>query len=323
MKLPRRRFLHLAAGAAALPVVSRIARAQAYPSRPVRILEPFGAGGASDIVARIVGQLLQDQLGQPVIVENRSGAGGNIATEAMIKSAPDGHTLLLAGTYNAINASLYERLNFNFIRDVTPVASIIRFPFVMEVHPSVPAKTVPEFIAYAKANPGKLNMASAGVGSGSHVAGELFRMMTGIELLHVPFRGPQVLTGMISGQAHVYFGIINSSIEHIRAGKLRALAVTGAARWPALPEVPTVAESVEGYEASGWLGIVTPKATPVEIIGKLNTVINAGLAEPRVKAALEAGGTVYPASPADFGRLISDETEKWAKVVKFSGAKPD
>jgi tripartite-type tricarboxylate transporter receptor subunit TctC len=315
--------MRLAAGAAALPAVSRFARAQAYPLRPVRILEPFGAGGASDIVARIVGQLLQDQLGQPVIVENRSGAGGNIATEAMIKSAPDGHTLLLAGTYNAINASLYERLNFNFIRDVTPVASIIRFPFVMEVHPSVPAKTVPEFIAYATANPGKLNMASAGVGSGSHVAGELFRMMTGIELLHVPFRGPQVLTGMISGQAHVYFGIINSSIEHIRAGKLRALAVTGAARWPALSEVPTVAESVEGYEASGWLGIVTPKATPVEIIGKLNTGINAGLAEPRVKAALEAGGTVYPASPADFGRLISDETEKWAKVVKFSGAKPD
>jgi len=320
---PRRQFLQLAAGAAALPAMPLIALAQAYPLRPVRILEPFGAGGAADIAARALGQWLQERMGQPIIIENRSGGNGNIATEAMIRSAPDGYTLFVAGAYNAINAALYDKLNFNFVREITPIASVTRFPLVLEVHPSIPAKTVPEFIAYAKANPGKLNMASAGVGNGTHLAGELFKMMTGIDMLHVPFRGPQAITAMISGQAHVYFGIVNSSLEHIKAGKLRALAVTGATRWPTLPDVPTVAESVPGYEATGWFGIVAPKATPVQIASKLHAEITTGLADPRVKTVLEVGGSTFASSPAEFGQLIVDETEKWGKVIRAANIKPE
>jgi len=325
MRLLRRQFLHLAAGAAALSTISRIARAQAYPSRPVRVIVPFAPAGTTDIVARLMGQWLSERLGQQFVIENRPGAGTNIATEAVVRAPPDGYTLLTVGAPAAINATLYDKLNFNFIRDIAPVASIIREPLVMVVNPSVPAKTVPEFIAYAKANPGKLNMASVGNGSSPHVAGELFKMMTGVNMVHVGYRssGP-ALIDLLGGEVQVMFNGAGSAIEYIRAGKLRALAVTTATRSEALPEVPTVGEFVPGYEASAFFGIGAPKNTPAEIVEKLNKEINAGLVDPQLKARIaELGGTVITGSPIDFAKLIADETEKWGKVVKFSGAKPD
>jgi tripartite-type tricarboxylate transporter receptor subunit TctC len=326
MKLShRRQFLHLATSAAALPVMSRIAKAQVYPSRPVRMIAPFAAGGPADILARLIGQWLSERLGQPFVIENRPGAGGNIGTEAVVKSPPDGYALLLAGTPNTINATLYDKLNFNFIRDIASVAAIIRQPLVMAVHPSVPAKTVPEFIAHAKANPGKINMASGGIGTTPHVAGELFQMMTGVKMIHVPYRGAApALTDLLAGQVQVYFGNTVASIEYIRAGKLRPLAVTTATRSEALLDIPTVGEFVPGYEASGWSGIGSPKSTPSQIIDKLNKEINAGLADPNMKVRLaDLGGTVLAGSPADFGKLIAEETEKWGKVVKFTGIKAE
>jgi tripartite-type tricarboxylate transporter receptor subunit TctC len=325
MRLLRRQFLHLAAGAAALSTISRIARAQAYPSRPVRVIVPFAPAGTTDIVARLMGQWLSERLGQQFVIENRPGAGTNIATEAVVRAPPDGYTLLTVGAPAAINATLYDKLNFNFIRDIAPVASIIREPLVMVVNLSVPAKTVPEFIAYAKANPGKLNMASVGNGSSPHVAGELFKMMTGVNTVHVGYRssGP-ALIDLLGGQVQVMFNGAGSAIEYIRAGKLRALAVTTATRSEALPEVPTVGEFVPGYEASAFFGIGAPKNTPAEIVEKLNKEINAGLVDPQLKARIaELGSTVITGSPIDFAKLIADETEKWGKVVKFSGAKPD
>jgi tripartite-type tricarboxylate transporter receptor subunit TctC len=326
MKLPhRRQFLHLAAGAASLPVVSRIARAQAYPTRPVRIIAGFPPGGGSDILARLMGQWLSERLNQAFIVENRPGAGGNIAAETVVRAHADGYTLLLVTSpMAAINATLYEKLNFNFIRDIAPVASIWEGPLVMEVNPSLPAKTVPEFIAYAKANPGRISMASPGIGTAAHMSGELFKMMTGVNMVHVPYRGDApALTDLISGQVQVMFSNPVSSIEHIRAGRLRALAVTTATRSDALPDLPTVGEFVQGYEASAWWGFGAPKNTPAEIVEKLNKEINAGLAAPKMKARLaDLGGTVLPGSPAEFGKLIADETEKWAKVIKFAGIKP-
>ena len=325
MKLPRRRFLQLGAGAAALPAVSRIARAQAYPARPVRIIVGFPAGSGVDIVARLVGQWLAERVGQPFIIENRPGAGGNIATEAVVRAAPDGQTLLWIGSPNAINATLYEKLNFDFLRDIAPVASINCEPSAMVVNTSFPVKSVPEFIAYAKANAGKINMASAGNGTVSHVAGELFKMMAGVDMVHVPYRGgPPALTDLLGGQVQVMFVTTSASIEHIKAGKLRPLAVTTAARSEALPDIPTVGEFVPGYEGSNCFGLGAPRGTPTEIVEKLNREINAGLADPKIKARFaDLGGTVLPLSPADFGKLIADETEKWSKVVKFSGAKPD
>jgi tripartite-type tricarboxylate transporter receptor subunit TctC len=325
MKLPRRRFLRLAAGAAALPAVSRIASAQTYPTRPVRIVVGFPPGGSSDIVARLIGQSLSERLGQPFIIENRPGAGSNIAAEAVVRAPPDGYTLLLIFSANAINATLYDKLNFSFIRDIAPVASVVRVPHVMEVNPLVPAKTVPEFIAYAKANPGKLNMASGGNGTPAHVSGELFKMLTGVNIVHVPYRGAApALTDLLGGQVQVQFDNLASSIEHIRAGKLRALAVTTATRSEALPDIPTVGDFVPGYEASAFFGIGAPQSTPAEIVDKLNKEINAILADPKMKARLaDMGATVLAGSPTDFGKLIAADTEKWAKVVKFSGAKPD
>src|SRR5262245_6539194 len=317
MKLPhRRQFLHLAAGAAALPVMSRLARAQTYPTRPVRIILGFAAGGGADFTARLIGQWLSERLGQQFIIENRPGAGGNIGTEAVVRSPPDGYTLLLAGTPNTINATLYDKLNFVFIRDIAPVAAIIRQPLVMAVHPSVPAKTVPEFIAHAKVNLGKINMASGGNGTTPHVAGELFKMMTGVTLVHVPYRGAgPALTDLIAGQVQVYFAQMIASIEYIRAGKLRPLAVTTATRSDAVPDIPTVSEFVPGYEASTWSGVGAPKATPAEIVETLNKEINAALADPGMKARIaDLGATVFASSPADFGKLIADETEKWGKV---------
>jgi tripartite-type tricarboxylate transporter receptor subunit TctC len=326
MKLPhRRQFLHLAAGAAALPAVSRMAWAEIYPSRPVRMVAPFAAGGGADILARLIGQWLSERLGQPFVIENRPGAAGNIGTEAVVKSSPDGYTLLLAGSPNTINATLYDKLNFNFIRDIAPVAGIVRFPFVMAVHPSVPAKTVPEFIAHAKANPGKINMASGGIGATPHVAGELFQMMTGVRMIHVPYRGAApALTDLLAGQVQVYFANTVASIEYIRAGKLRPLAVTTATRSEVLPDIPTVGEFVPGYEASGWSGIGSPKNTPSQIVDKLNAETNAGLADPNMKVRLaDLGGTVLAGSPADFGRHIADETEKWARVIRAANIKPE
>jgi tripartite-type tricarboxylate transporter receptor subunit TctC len=325
MKLPRRTFLHLAAGAAALPAVSRFAWAQAYPSRPVRIIVPFAPAGSTDIVARLMGQWLSERLGQQFVVENRPGAGTNIGTEAVVTAPADGYTLLLAGPANVISMALYDKLNFNFTRDIAPIASIMRFPFVMEVHPSVPAKTVPEFMAYAKANPGKLNMASAGTGSATHLTGELFKMMTGLNILHVPYRGAgPALIDLIFGQVQLYFDAIPASIEHIKAGKLRALAVTTVTRSELLPETPPLSDFLPDYDVSGWFGVGAPARTPVEIIDRLNKEINAGLADPKIKARFaDLGATVIPGSPADFGKLIAEETEKWAKVVKFAGIKAD
>ncbi|MGB8754908.1 MAG: tripartite tricarboxylate transporter substrate binding protein [Pseudolabrys sp.] len=325
MKLPRRAFLHLAASAAALTALSRTASAQAYPTRPVRLIVPFGPAGATDITARLIGHWLSERLGQQFIIENRPGAGGNIGTEAVVRAPPDGYTLLYVTTANASNATLYDKLNFNFIHDIAPVAAIISFPYIMVVNPSVPAKTLPEFIAYAKANPGKINMASPGIGSTPHVNGELFKVMTGTNMVHVPYRSAAaVMTDLLSGQVQLYFGTTASSLEYVRTGKLRALGVTIERRLDALPEIPTVAEFVPGYEASNWYGVGAPKATPVEIIDKLNNEISAGLADPNMKARFaDLGGTVLAGSPADFGKLIADETEKWAKVVKFAGIKAD
>ncbi len=324
MKLARRTFLRLAAGAAALPAAARTALAQTYPARPVRIIVGFAAGGAADIAARLIGQWLSDRLGQPFVIENRLGAGGNIATEAIASASPDGHSLLLVNPGAAINVSLYDKLSYDFIRDIAPVAGIIRVANVMQVNPSVPANSVPEFIAYAKANPDKISMGSAGVGSSNHVSGELFKMLAGVRMVHVPYRGAApALTDLIGGQVQVLFSAVTSSIETIKAGKVRALAVTTATRSEALPDLPTVGEFVPGYEASNWWGIGAPKSTPAEIVDKLNGEINAALADPRMKARLaELGGTMLAGSPADFGKLIADETEKWAKVVKFAGIKP-
>jgi tripartite-type tricarboxylate transporter receptor subunit TctC len=324
MKLPRRQFLHLAAGAAALPAVSRVAMAQTYPSRPVHWIVGFTPAGGNDIVARLMGQWLSERLGQPFVIENRPGAGTNIATEAVVNAPPDGYTLLLANLANAINATLYEKLNFNFIRDIAPVAGISQAPLIMVVNPSVPAKTVPEFIAYAKANPDKINMGSAGIGSAGHLAGELFKMMAGVSLVHVPYRGnAPALTDLIAGQVEVLFPSAASSIEYVKTGKLRALAVTGAIRLETLPDLPTVGESIPGYEASSLYGIGAPRNTPAEIVDKLNKEVNAALADPKMRARLaDLGGTPLPGSPAQFGKLIVDETEKWGKVIKFAGIKP-
>ena len=302
-----------------------MATAQTYPTRPVRLIIGYPPGGSADITARLLGQWLSERLGQPFVIESRPGASTNIATEAVVRAPPDGYTLLLVAPANAINATLYEKLNFNFISDIAPVAGIIRFPNVMVVNPLVPAKTVPEFIAYAKANPGRLNMASSGNGSTIHVSGELFKMMTGVNMVHVPYRGgAPALTDMISGQVQVMFDNVPTSIEFIRAGKLRALAVTTATRSEVLPDLPTVADFVPGYEASAWYGVGVPKGTPDDIIDKINKEINAILAEPKAKARLaDLGASLVAGSPADFGKLVADETEKWGKVVKFSGAKPD
>jgi tripartite-type tricarboxylate transporter receptor subunit TctC len=323
MTLHRRRFLHLAAGAAALPAMPRLAAAQAYPARPIRILVGFPAGGNFDIIARLLGQSMSEQLGQPIIVENRPGASSNIATEAVVRAAADGYTLLLGGAVNAVNATLFEKLSFNFLSDVEPVAGVVRFPNVMTVAASFPAKTVPEFIAYAKANPGKINHGSSGNGTTQHLAGELFKMMTGVEFVHVPYRGaPPALTDMLAGQVQVLFEPLPPSIPHIKSGALRALAVTTAARAEPLPDVPALSEFVPGYEASGWNGICAPKNTPAEIVGKLNAVINAGLADAKVKARLaELGATPLTGPAADFGKLIADETDKWAKVIRTANIK--
>jgi tripartite-type tricarboxylate transporter receptor subunit TctC len=323
MKIPRRRFLQLAAGAAALPNVAQIARAEAYPTRPVHIVVGFAAGGGLDIVARLMGQWLSERLRQQFVIENRPGAAGNIGANAVVGAAPDGYTLLLVNPTNAINATLYQKLNFNLIRDIAPVASIIRVPSIIVVHPSVPAKTVPEFIAYAKANPGKINMATNGNGSASHVPGELFKMMTGVDLVHVPYRGTgPALTDLLGGQVQVMFVGIPATIEYVIAGKLRALAVTTAIRSEVFPDIPTVSEFVPGYEFSNWQGIGAPKNTPAEIIEKLNKEVNAGLVDPNMKARLaDLGATPFPGSPADFGTLIASETEKLGKVVKFAGIK--
>jgi len=325
MKLPRRQFLHLAAGAAALPTVSRVTWAQAYPTRPVRIIVGQAAGSGSDIAARLLGQRLSERLGQPFVVENRPGAAGNLATEAVVRAPPDGYTLLLSNVANAINATLYDKLSFVFLRDIAPVASIFHVPQVMVVHLSVPAKSVPEFIAYAKANPGKVNMASAGIGSVHHVAGELFKFMTGIDMIHVPYRGTTpAMTDLLAGQAQVMFDVTPSSTPHIKAGKLRALAVTTATRADVLPEVPVMGDFVPGFEASAWLGFGAPKDTPAEIIDILNSEVNAGLANPIIKARFaDLGATLLPSSPADFGKLIADETEKWGKVIRSANIKSE
>ena len=325
MKLPRRNFLHLAAGVAALPAISRFAWAQAYPSRPVRIIVGYPAGGGVDITGRLIGQWLSERLGQPFVIENRPGANSNIATETVVRAAPDGHTLLLATAANAGNATLYDKLNFNFIRDIAPVAGIMVVPLVMVVHPSFPATTVPEFIAYAKANPGKVNMGLAGTGGSDHMAGELLKTMTGVNMTQVPYRGlAPALTDLLGGQVQVIFSSIPAAIEYIRAGKLQALAVTSAVRAEALPDLLTVGEFVPGFEASQWYGIAVPKSTPAEIVNKLNNEINAGLADHKMKARLaELGGTVLPGSPADFGKHIADETEKWAKVIRAANIKAE
>jgi tripartite-type tricarboxylate transporter receptor subunit TctC len=325
MKLPRRNFLHLAAGTAALPVVSRFAWAQAYPSRPVKIIVSFAAGGPTDILARLTAQWLSERLGQQFVVENRPGGGGNIGTEAVVRASPDGYTLLMAAGNNAINATLYDKLNFNFIRDIAPVATIIRAPQILVVNPSVPAKSVPEFIAYAKANPGKIHMASGGTGTPPHLAGELFKMMAGVDLIHVPYRGNgPAFNDLIGGQVQVMFPSPVGLLDYIQAGKLRALAVTTATRSDALPDIPTMAEFVPGYEASGWFGVGAPRNTPSEIIDKLNKEVNAGLADPKMQARLaDFGGTPLVVSPADFGRLIADETEKWGNVIRALNIKAD
>jgi tripartite-type tricarboxylate transporter receptor subunit TctC len=325
MKLPRRQFLRLTAAAAALPALSRVATADDYPSKPVRILVGYAAGGATDTIARMIGQRLAERLGQQFLVETRTGAGTNIAAEALVRAPPDGYTLFLATSANAINATLYERLSFNFIRDVAPVAIVADAPLVMEVHPSVPVHTVPEFIAYARANPGKINMASAGTGSPVHVAGELFMMTTGIKLVHVPYRGSApAITDMLGGQMQVIFDTVPTSLEHIRAGKLRPLAVTTTKRLDALPDVPTVADFLPGFEASAWQGLCAPKGTPAGIIDRLNKEVNAAVADPKMKGQLEdLSLRVMSGTPADFGKLIADDTEKWAKVIKFAGIKAD
>jgi len=325
MKLPRRNFLHLAAGAAALSAMSRIAFAQAYPSRPVRLVVGFPAGGAGDIIARLIGQWLSEQLGQPFVIENRPGAGSNVATEAVVRAPPDGYTLLLVNPANAINATLYDKLSFNFIRDITPVASTHRSPLVVVISPSVPAKTVPEFTAYAKAHLGKISFGSPGIGTPGHVAGELFKMMAGVEMVHVPYRGgAPAMTDLFGGQVQVMFSPIQESIEHIKAGKLRSLAVTTETRQAVLPDIPTVSEFVPGYAAGGWAGIGAPRNTPVEIIERLNGAINAGLADPRITGRLaDLGVAPMSMTPSEFEKFVVEETEKWGKVIKFAGIKPE
>jgi tripartite-type tricarboxylate transporter receptor subunit TctC len=325
MKTPhRRQFLRLAAGAATLPAVSWTANAQTWPSRPVRLVVGFGAGSSADILARLMSQWLSERLGQQFIVENRTGAGGNIATEAVVRSPADGYTLLLAGSNDAINTKLYDNLSYNFIRDIEPIAALIRVPNVMVVNPSVPAATVPEFIAYAKANPGKINMASVGTGTVPHVAGELFNIMAGVNLVHVPYRGPAALNDLIGGQVQVMFPPIDISVEHIRTGKLRALAVTSAKRSEILPDVPTLGEFLPGFEASVFLGIGAPKSTPAAIVGRLNKEINAALADPNLKARYaDLGAIVLGGSPADFGKLIAEDAEKWGKVIRVANIKAE
>jgi tripartite-type tricarboxylate transporter receptor subunit TctC len=324
MKLPRRRFLHLAAGAAALPAVSRLAGAQAYPTRPVRCLVGYAAGGGTDIFVRLLGQSLSERLGQPFVVENRAGAAGNIATEAVVRAPADGYTLIGTDAAAAINATLYDNLNFNFVRDIA-VVGMIRGPLVVIVHPSVPAKTLPEFIAYAKANPGKISMASAGTGNPTHLAGELFKVMTRTDMTHVPYRGAgPAITDLLGGQVQVYFGSAPAAIEHIRAGRLRALAVTSSTRFELLPDIPTVADFVPGYEASQWFAVGLRKSTPAEIIDQLNKEIDAVLADAKMKARLaDLGTTVFLGSPADLAKFVAEETDKWGKVVKASGVKPE
>jgi tripartite-type tricarboxylate transporter receptor subunit TctC len=325
VKLPRRSFLHLAAGAAALPAVSRAAPAQAYPSRPVHIIVGFAAGSAFDILARLIGQWLSVRLGQPFVVDNRPGAGGTIGTEAAARARPDGYTLLITGSPDAINTTLYDNLSFKFTRDIAPVAAIARGPNVMVVHPSFPAKTVPEFIAYAKANPGRISMASAGVGSESHLAGELFKVMAGVDLVHVPYRGQApALTDLFGGQVQVDFATLPPSIEYAKAGKLRALAVTSAMRSEAFPDLPAMAEYLPGYEASLVTGLSAPKGTPAEIIDRINRETNNALADPKMKAQIaDLGNTVLPGAPADFGKIIGDEIEKWGKVIRAGSIKPE
>jgi tripartite-type tricarboxylate transporter receptor subunit TctC len=325
MKLIRRQFLHMAAGAVALPAVSRIARAQSYPLRPVRLIVGFAAGGAADITARVIGQWLSERLGQQFVIENRPGAATNIATEALVHAPADGYTLLMVSSSHAFNPSLYSQLNYNFVRDIAPVASITQVPSVMEVNPLLPAKTVPEFIAYAKANPGKINMASAGPGASTHIFGELFKMMAGVDLVPVHYRGSgPALTDLIGGQVQVMFDPLPSSIEHIRAGRLRPLGVTTATRLEALPDVPTVGEFVPGYEATLWQGIGAPKKTPAEIVDRLNREVNAALANSKMKARFaDLGSLVLPGSPVDFGKLIAEETEKWGKVIRAAHVKAD
>jgi tripartite-type tricarboxylate transporter receptor subunit TctC len=324
-KLPRRGFLRLAAGAATLPVLTRTVAAQAYPSRPIRWIVGFAPGGGNDLVARLVGQRLSERLGQAFVIENRPGAAGNLAADTVIHARPDGYTLLLASSNNATNAALYDNLGFDFLRDIVPVAGIGRTPLVMAVNPSVPAKTVPEFIAYAKANPGKVNMGSAGTGGIGHLAGEQFKMMTGVGMTHVPYRGNgPALTGLLGGEVHVLFPSLASALEFVSTGKLRALAIAGAERAEKLPALPTVAESVPGFEASTWYGVGAPKNTLAEIIEKLNVAINSAIADPKLKARFtDLGGTALAGSPADFGKFIADEIEKWATVIKFAGIKPE
>ena len=323
--LGRRAFLHLAAGAAALPAVSRLARAQSYPSRPVHWIVSFSAGGANDTVARIIGQYLSDHLGQQFIIENRVGAGGNVGMESALSSAPDGYTIAFVGPNNAISATLYEKLPFDFIRDSVPVAGTMRLTNVMVVNPAVPANNVAEFIAYAKANPGKINFASGGVGTSPHLSGELFKAMTGVNLVHVPYRGgAPALTDLLAGQVQVLFDNLPGPIGHIRTGRVRALGVTASKRVDSIPDVPTIGETVPGYEATVWYGIAAPKGTPPEIVEKLNQAVNVVLANPKLQIRLaELGGEPMPMTPAEFGKLVADETEKWAKVVKFAGIKPE
>jgi tripartite-type tricarboxylate transporter receptor subunit TctC len=325
MKFDRRQFLSLAGAGLAAPVLSRPAVAQAYPTRPVRIIVGNAAGGGPDIVARLLGPGLSERLGQPVIIENRPGGGGNIAAEMVVNAPADGHTILLATIGHAVNAAFYEKLNYNFVRDITPVASISRDPLFMLVHPSSPAKTVPQFIAYVKANRGRISMASPGSGTAPHIAGELFKMMAGIDMVHVPYRsGAPALTDLISGQVQVYFGALPVSIEHIRAGKLLPLAVTSATRLQVLPDVPAMSDTVPGYEVSTWFGIGAPRNTPLEIVGRLNKEINAGLGDPGLKARFaDLGSSAFVGSPSDFGKFVVEETDKWAKVVKFAGIKPE
>jgi tripartite-type tricarboxylate transporter receptor subunit TctC len=325
MNPTRRSFLPLAAGAAAFPAVSRIVWAQTYPTRPVHIIAAFAAGGGVDITARLIGQWLSERLGQSFVIENRPGAGGNLGTEVVVNAAPDGHTLLLATVPNAVNATLYEKLNFNFIRDIAPVAGVIRVPMVILVHPSVPAKTVPELLAYAKANPGKVNMASAGTGSAPHMAGELFNVMAGVNMVHVPYRGQgPALADLLGGQVQILFATTPGTADYIKTGKLRALAVTTGSRAEMLPDLPPVADFVPGYDASQWYGVGAPKGTPAAIVDRLNAEINAAFADPRMKARFaDIGGEALPGSPATFGKFIAEETEKWAKVVKFAGMKPE
>jgi tripartite-type tricarboxylate transporter receptor subunit TctC len=325
MELPRRKFLHLAAGAAALPAFSRFSRAQSYPAQPVRLVVTSAAGGTQDILARLIGQWLSERLGQQFVIENRPGAGGNIGTEAVVKALADGYTLLMVSPPNVINATLYEKLNYNFIRDIAPIASVSREAAVIVVHPSVPAKTLVEFIAYAKSNPGKISMGSAGIGTMGHVPAELFKMMTGVDMVHVPYRGGgPAIADLLGGQVHVVFGSLPTSIGYIKAGRLRALAVTTARRSQALPDIPAVNEFVPGYEASSVWGLGAPRNTAVEIIERLNKEINAATADPKIRARIaDSGGTVLPGSPADFAKLIVDETEKWAKVIKAAKIKPE